>query len=137
MGPPLSSGTPATHEDAKLVDALFLERRFAVIEERFTRAGAISYRAKVRLKGHPEVNATFRRLTDARKWKQDTESAIRDGRYFAVAEAKRHTLGELVDRYVNDVLPRKPKNGSSTKQQLLWWKSKLGTYALSDVGAAR
>jgi integrase len=108
-----------------------------VIEERRTRAGAISYGAKVRLKGHPVVNATFRRLTDARKWKQDTESAIRDGRYFVVAEAKRHTLGELVDRYVNDVLARKPKNGSSTKQQLLWWKSKLGTYALSDVGAAR
>ena len=78
---------------------------------------------------------TFKRLTDAKRWVQDTESAIREGRYFATAEAKRHTLGDLVDRYIKEVLPHKPKNSSNTKHQLLWWKAKLGAYALADVGA--
>jgi integrase len=107
----------------------------ALIETRTSPSGVISYRVRVRLKGQPEATGTFKRLTDARRWEQDTESAIRAGRYFATAEAKRHTFGELVDRYVKEVLPHKPKNGSNTKQQLLWWKSKLGAYALSDVGA--
>jgi integrase len=106
-----------------------------VIEERRTGTGAVTYRVKVRLKGHPSATATFRRLTDARKWEQNTASAIRDGRYFATAQAKRHTLGELIDRYSRDILPRKPKDTSSTAQQLAWWKKKLGSYALADVGA--
>ena len=109
----------------------------ALIETRRSPAGALSYRVRVRLKGHPPVTGTFKRLTDARRWVQDTESAIREGRYFATAEAKRHTLGDLVDRCVKEVLPHKPKNGSNTKHQLLWWKSKLGPYALAEVGAPR
>lgn len=107
----------------------------ALIETRRSPAGVTTYRARVRLKGKPEANATFKRLTDAKRWVQDTESAIREGRYFAAAEAKRHTFGDLVDRYIKEVIPLKPKNGSNTKHQLLWWKSKLGAYTLSDVNA--
>ncbi|MFA5593355.1 MAG: hypothetical protein WC989_08600 [Micavibrio sp.] len=40
------------------------------------------------MRGQPTQLAAFDRLTDARKWAQDTESAIRDGRYFKYAEAK-------------------------------------------------
>lgn len=107
----------------------------AMIEERKTPTEAVSYRARIRLKGQPEVNGTFARRTDAKRWIQDTESAIREGRYFALAEAKRHTFGDMVDRYVADVLPHKPKNASNTQAQLLWWKKKLGDYRLADVGA--
>ncbi len=107
----------------------------ALIETRRSPAGVLSYRVRVRLKGHPEATGTFKRLTDAKRWVQDTESAIREGRYFATAEAKRHTFGDLVDRYIKEVIPLKPKNGSNTKHQLLWWKSKLGPYTLSDVNA--
>ena len=49
-------------------------------------------------------------MSDAKKWIADTESAIRDSRYFATAEAKRHTLADLIDRYERDVLPTKPRN---------------------------
>ena len=58
------------------------------------------------------------------------------GRYFKTAEAKRHTLGDLVDRYIAEVLPTKPKNASNSKQHLLWWQTKLGSYALADVTPA-
>jgi len=79
----------------------------ASIEKRITDAGGTSYRVKIRLKGYPTQTATFKRLTDAKKWVQHTESAIREGRHFKTSEAKKHTLADLVDKYINDVLPRK------------------------------
>jgi hypothetical protein len=54
----------------------------ANIEKRIAKSGAVSYRVKIRLKGHPEQIATFERITDARKWIQDNESAIREGLHF-------------------------------------------------------
>ena len=86
----------------------------ALIESRRSPAGVVSYRARVRLKGHPEASGTFARLTDAKRWVQDTESAIRAGRFFATAEAKRHTFADLVDRYIKEVIPLKPKNGANS-----------------------
>lgn len=82
----------------------------ANIEKRTGQDGKISYRVKIRLKGFPTQNATFDRLTDARKWAQQTESAIRDGRHFKTNESKRHTLAEAIERYISDVMPTKPKN---------------------------
>ncbi len=82
----------------------------AYIQERVTNDGQARYRVQVRLRGHPTQTATFERKTDAKRWAQQVESAIREGRHFTTSEAKRHTLGDLVDRYVRDVLPRKPKS---------------------------
>lgn len=108
----------------------------ANIEKRVSREGDTSYRVKVRLKGHPAQSATFARLTDARKWAQDTESAIRNGRHFKTTEAKRHTLADMIDRYLREVLPSKPKSLVNQKQQLEWWKDKLGVYLLADITPA-
>jgi hypothetical protein len=68
------------------------------------------YRAQVRLKGSRPVGAYFKRKTDAKKWATQTEAAIREDRYFQEREAKKHTLAELVDRYLRDVNPRKPRS---------------------------
>lgn len=54
----------------------------ATIEARRADDGNISYRAKVRLKGHPAEYATFKRKTDATKWAQSIEAAMREGRHF-------------------------------------------------------
>jgi len=94
-----------------------------------------AYRVDVRLKGFPPQRATFRRLTDAKKWAQHTESAIREGRYFKTAEARKHTLAELIDRYLRDVLPSKKKNISQA-HQFKWWVSEIGDYTLADVTPA-
>ncbi len=105
----------------------------ATIEKRPSTDGSITYRAKVRLKGHPAQSATFDRLTDAKKWVQDTESAIREGRYFKTVEAKKHTVKELIERYEKEILPRKPKSIIDQKIQLNWWKENIGAYLLSDI----
>lgn len=105
----------------------------ATIEKRIADDGKVSYRAKVRIKGFPVQTSTFERKTDANKWAQDTESAIRNNRHFKTSEAKRHTLGELIERYIRDVLPTKPKSKEKQTAQLGWWKSEIGSYALADV----
>ena len=72
----------------------------ATINKHISDDGKSTYRVRVRLKGYPVQTATFKRKTDAQKWAQDTESAIREGRHFKTSEAKKHTLAEMVDRYI-------------------------------------
>lgn len=107
----------------------------ATITKRTDNSGAATFQVKVRLKGHPTQAATFARLTDAKRWAQATESAIRENRHFKTTEAKRHTLADLVDRYAREVLPGK-KDGAHQGRQLDWWKGALGAYALADVTPA-
>lgn len=107
----------------------------ASIRKRANKDGAVSYRVDVRLKGFPPQRATFKRLTDAKKWGQHTESAIRENRYFKTAEARRHLLKELIERYINDVLPTKP-NAKTQKHQLEWWQDGIGEHTLADVTPA-
>lgn len=108
----------------------------ANIEKRIAKSGAVSYRVKIRLRGFPTQIATFERITDARKWIQDTESAIREGRHFKTSESKKHTAKELIDRYIAEVLPRKPKSIADQKTQLGWWKNSIGSFLLSDITSA-
>lgn len=108
----------------------------ASIEKRTSSDGKSSYRVKVRLKGLPTESASFERKTDAQKWAASIESAIRENRHFKTTEAKRHTLNELIDRYIRDVLPTKPKSRDKQKAMLEWWKGEIGSYALSDVSPA-
>ncbi len=108
----------------------------ANIEKRTSSDGKVSYRVKVRLKGFPTQTATFERKTDAQKWVQQTETAIREGRHFKTTESKRHTLGDAIERYIKDVIPTKPKNTVNQVGQLKWWKDNLGDYSLADVTPA-
>ncbi len=108
----------------------------ANIKERLAKDGTKRFTCDIRLKGYPPQRATFRRLTDAKKWIQDTESAIREGRHFKTTQAKKTTLADLINRYIKDVLPLKPKQQAVQKQQLEWWLSEIGAYALADITPA-
>ena len=108
----------------------------ARIKTRTATDGTARYTAEVRLKGYPAQTATFKRKTDATKWVQNTESAIREGRHFKTTESKKHTLGDLVNRYIKDVLPTKPKQAPAQRPQLERWKAELGCYVLADITPA-
>lgn len=112
------------------------EKKMAYIQERKTDDGKTHYRVQVRLKGFPITSATFERKTDAKLWAQQTESAMREGRHFKTSEAKKHTLSELIDRYIQNIVPTKPKNAAAITAQLNWWKSQLGHCLLSDLSSA-
>lgn len=108
----------------------------ANIEERISESGKKSYRVKVRIKGYPTQTASFERLTDARRWAQQTESAIRERRYFKTTEAKKHTLADAIDRYAKQIFPNKPKSKRDQTTQLNWWKNSIGKYVLADITPA-
>lgn len=76
----------------------------ASIKKRTGTTGKTSYLVEIRLKGLPHQRATFDKLTDAKRWAAQTETAIKEGRHFKTAEAKKHTLADLVDRYIDKVL---------------------------------
>lgn len=108
----------------------------AYIQERKKEDGKTQYRVQIRLKGYPITTATFERKTDAKQWAQQTEAAMREGRYFKTSEAKKHTVGELIDRYIENVIPTKPKNAPATTAQLKWWKEHIGHCLLSELTPA-
>ena len=108
----------------------------ATLKERKHKDGKVYYQAQVRIKGVKPEYATFQRKTDAQRWIQQTESAIREGRHFKTTEAKKHTLGQLIDRYIKDVLPTKKKCEQRQGAQLIWWKKQLGHHLLSDITPA-
>jgi integrase len=108
----------------------------ATIQERITQDGKVTYRVQVRLRGYPAQTASFERKTDARKWAQQVESSIREGRHFKTAESKKHTLGEMIDRYIESVIPTKKVYGQRQILQLNWWKNQIGSHLLSEVTPA-
>ena len=110
----------------------------ATIRKRKSSSGDESYTVQVRLKGLPHRAATFKRLSDARKWATSTEAALRERRYFAHTEAEKHTLAEAIDRYEREILPHKrPGTQYTQKRQLKWWNAKLGELPLCDLTPAR
>ncbi|PPC90451.1 MAG: integrase [Methylobacter sp.] len=106
----------------------------ATIETRTAETGDKSYRVKIRLKGYPTQSATFDRLTDAKKWAAATESAIREGRHFKTAEAKKHTVADMIDRYLSGVILTKEQD-EHIGLHLRRWKDEIGFMVLADVQA--
>lgn len=109
----------------------------ATIEKR-TRGNRTIYRAKVRLRGAPAVNATFDRLTDAKRWSAETEADIRAGRWMGQHEARKHTLADLIDRYCTEHLPSaKLSSEPQRRRELAVWRAELGHVLLADLTASR
>lgn len=105
----------------------------ARIKERQDKNGKTRFTVEIRLKGHPPESATFLNKTQAKLWAQQTEAAIREGRYFKSSEPRKRTLGELIDKYMAERLHQRGNDKDTVGPQLLWWKSQIGPYLLKDV----
>jgi len=105
----------------------------AYIEKRESENGKTAYRAMIRLKGYPTETATFDRLTDARDWAQKTEAAMKERRYFKTVESKKHTVADMIARYITRVEQRNPKRMKDLRPMLQWWKNELGYCILADL----
>ncbi len=96
--------------------------------------GKTTYQVKVRVRGFPTKTATFARITDARRWEQKTEVAIKEGRYFDTEKKVDILFRDAVDRYINEILiHKKPSTYKDQLQQLKYWRDKFGKYNLSDI----
>ena len=105
----------------------------AYIQKRINKTGGVSYRVQVRRKGHPIQCATFTLKTKAEEWARKMEIAISDGQHLAIIESKRHTLRELIDRYIKEVLHTRVKERKEVENHLAIWKELLGDYSLIAI----
>lgn len=106
--------------------------------EKRERKNGTTYRALVRLKGYPPRQKTFKRLTDAKLWAQQTEAAIRRGEFHTLAKTSDpKSFSELAHRYRDEVWPTKSEGTSgSERAHLAFWENRLGDYGLSHITSA-
>ncbi len=105
----------------------------ATIQERKKKNGKTTYTATIRVKGYPPMTATFDRKSDARLWVQEHEPEMKKGKHIKDYEAKKHTLAELIDRYIENELPQRKSDQQKFVTHLTWWKDKIGYYNLSRI----
>ena len=86
------------------------------------------YRVRIRRRGAKPLSATFRRKTDAKQWINETEAALKNGKYFDREEARKHTLKDATERYKSifgvDI---------QKKTHIERWNKELGHLLLSDL----
>ena len=108
----------------------------ATIQKRRGVNGKETYTVTIRLKGVHSQTATFDRLTDAKRWSASTESSIREGRYLHAVEAKRHTLADVINRYLKDPTVKQITR-DGYRPFLLWWREEAGYLKLHDLTPAK
>ena len=106
------------------------------IRKRQKKDGTFSYTARIRVKGYPSMSATFSKKSDANLWIQENESKIKLGRYIQPAESKKHTLSELIERYLEKELPKRKTDHQKFRTHLAWWNKQIGCYFLSAITPA-
>jgi len=104
----------------------------ATITKRTGKNGT-SYKVQIRLKGHPAETASFDRLTDAKRWAAETETAIRQGKHFGIA--RRRTFTELADKYEAAITDRL-KSIEARAGHLAFWREEFDAHSLEDVTPA-
>ena len=112
------------------------EATMGTITQRKKKGGKLVYHAEIRHRGSPALYKAFSRLTDARCWIQDMESKLRTGTQIAEVEAQRHTLAEAVDRFLQEVAPRKARAFADQKREVLWFKNQAGNRTLAETNPA-
>jgi integrase len=97
--------------------------------------GTITYRARVRLKGYPTQTATFPTRQEARRYAEMVNGQMLAGKHFPTKI--KHTLTELLERYTQEVLPRKrPETQRREGYILAFWNTQLGSRLLGDITKA-
>lgn len=105
----------------------------ATIEQRTTKSGQISFRAKVRIKGHQSKSATFTRKTDARRWVEKIQSEIREGKKSTPISGKKRTFSEARERYAKYMALENPDRLAEITIMLDWWEAHLGPLTLGSI----
>lgn len=78
----------------------------ATVKTRKRKKGTV-YCAEVRLKGHPELSQTFDRKSEAIRWAEDTEKALRDGGYIGNISPKDMSFENALEKYLAEISTKK------------------------------
>jgi hypothetical protein len=103
----------------------------ATFERRLGKAGK-TWRVRVRRGNGPKLTKSFPRKADAEEWARSIEHKLDVGEHVPNSEARKRTLGDAIDRYLESTLPhaRHRKNASEQTRLLGWWKAQHSERAL-------
>ncbi|MEC8067361.1 MAG: site-specific integrase [Pseudomonadota bacterium] len=105
----------------------------AVFEERMNAEGKKTYRVKIRMKGQRPISKSFNRITDAKIWAAEKETELRNRKHFKNYDAKTRTVSDLLDRYLEDELPKRNSDQDKFKLHIEWWRKRIGHIILIDL----
>lgn len=95
--------------------------------------GADKWQAIVKRKGFPLQSKTWNTRKDAEAWARLIESEMDRGVFISRAEAEKTTVGDLIERYREEELPKKRGNGFSPALNAL--EASLGKYSLAGLSS--
>ena len=96
----------------------------------------VSYRAQVRVKGRSSESATFPNRKEAEAWAASIETAIREGRHFPHAAAKRTSFDALAKDYAETVLVEFDEVQRAARTlQLNWWSKQFAGKSVAEITA--
>ena len=107
----------------------------ATIRERAKVDGTRAFHVQVRMAGFPARTASFPTKRQAERWAKTIEAEMIEGRHFRSVEARRRTLAEAIDRYLDHEAP-KLRDGRMHRSTLPWWPEKLGRFKLCEITPA-
>ncbi len=97
-----------------------------------TKTQSNTFKVLIRKSGIATQIKTFKTKTDAQKWARLIESEIDRGIFIDRSEAERTTVGQLIERYIQEVTPLK-RSAKSDKQRMLFLKKYFGHYIVSQL----
>lgn len=97
-----------------------------------TKTQSNTFKVLIRKSGVPTQIKTFKTKANAQKWARLLESEIDRGVFIDRTEADRITIGELIDRYIQEVTPLK-RSAKNDKQRMLFLKKHFGHYKASQL----
>lgn len=97
-----------------------------------TKTQSDTFKVLIRKNGFPQQIKTFKTKADAQKWARLIESEIDRGVFIDRTEADKTTIGELIDRYIQEVTPLK-KSAKNDRQRMLFLKKHFGHYKASQL----
>jgi integrase len=105
----------------------------ASIYKRKNENGTTTWRAVVRIKGHPSVSNHFDRKQEADDWAAGIERQIKLGQFKFDQHNHVHTFAHLTERYLNDGAIEHHRSAKDTRRHLANWQSHFAAYALVHI----
>jgi integrase len=85
------------------------------------------------MNGFPNISKTFETEKEAINWRTDTRSDMRRGKYIDRREAETTTLLKMLEKYEEEVTPRKKSKDREKSRIAKWKKHKLASYSLAAI----
>lgn len=95
--------------------------------------GDYQWHAQIRRKGFPTITKTFELQVDAEDWARDLERDMRRGLFIDRRESETTTLKKMLEKYEQEVTPRKKGKSREVTRLNKWKAHKLAACALAGI----